>query len=171
MARWLMAAASTIAATAAAAASPTSRQSFSLDGDWKFTLHAPSAAGGALGPAVQAGKIAVPGSWEAQGYGNETIQMNTQVLTGDNAKGARGAVGVYTLAAAPSACDNTAATRVLTVDRGIHRHAIFKVGGKVVGEHIGYLTPFEAPFDCDAEGCDVEIMLDGGRNPASDPLM
>ena len=30
------------------------------------------------------------------------------------------------------------------VDQGIHRHAIFKVGGRVVGEHTGYLTPFEA---------------------------
>jgi hypothetical protein len=42
----------------------------------------PMALGGA-GPGrgeawAQAGKIMVPGSWEAQGYGNETVQMKHQ---------------------------------------------------------------------------------------------
>ena len=67
---------------------------------------------------------------------------------------------------------------MFAIDRGIHRHAIVKVAGKVVGEHVGYLTPFEAVLDHDAvatctssQGCDVEITLDGGRNPQSDGLM
>ena len=75
---------------AAATTPPAARQSFSLDGTWQFSLHSPtpsSDAGGALGPAVQTGPIQVPGSWEAQGFGNETVQMVHQVLTGDNAKG------------------------------------------------------------------------------------
>ena len=29
-------------------------------------------------------------------------------------------------------------TAVFMVDQGIHRHAIFKIAGKVVGEHTGY---------------------------------
>jgi len=28
--------------------------------------------------------------------------------------------------------------------QGIHRHAIFKLAGRTIGEHRGYLTPFEA---------------------------
>ena len=75
---------------APAPAPPAARQSFSLDGTWQFSLHSPtpaSDAGAALGPAVQTGPIQVPGSWEAQGFGNETVQMVHQVLTGDNAKG------------------------------------------------------------------------------------
>ena len=157
------------------------RQSVSLDGTWQFSLYAPSAssdAGGELGPVVQTGTIQVPGSWEAQGYGNETVQMYHQVLTGDNAKGARGAVGVYTLSAKIPPCDDSQAKRVLTVDRGIHRHGIFKVAGRVVGEHMGYLTPFEAELEastvedcCCGSSCDIEVTLDGGRNPAIDPLM
>ena len=55
-------------AAPAAAGGSTLRQSFSLDGTWKFALHAPTAANVGLGPAVQSGSIAVPGSWEAQGY-------------------------------------------------------------------------------------------------------
>ena len=48
--------------------------------------------------------------------------------------GQRGAVGVYTHSTQIPPCDNSEAKRVLTVDMGIHRHAIFKVAGKVVGE-------------------------------------
>ena len=154
------------------------RQAFSLDGTWKFSLHAPSGGGDALGPAVQTGTIQVPGSWEAQGFGNETVQMYHQVITGDNAKGERGAVGVYTLSTEIPPCDDSQAKRVFTVDRGVHRHAIFKVGGKVVGEHMGYLTPFEAELTpstvedcCCGSSCDIEVTLDGGRNPHVDPLM
>ena len=34
-----------------------------------------------------ASTIQVPGAWEAQGFGHETTQMKTQVVTGDNAAG------------------------------------------------------------------------------------
>ena len=40
------------------------------------------------------GVIQVPGSFEAQGFGNETVQMRWQVLTGDRVKGRKGAVGI-----------------------------------------------------------------------------
>eukprot|EP01052_Picozoa_sp_SAG31_P051204 SAG31_NODE_12051_length_974_cov_0.640000_1_plen_183_part_00 len=88
------------AAGAAATAGEFRRQRVSLDGpSWNFALHAPVVgvdASTTLGPVVKRGRIVVPGSWEAQGYGNSTASMRSQVLTGDSAKGSRGAVGVYT---------------------------------------------------------------------------
>ena len=119
---------------------------------------------------------AVQGSWEAQGFGNSTDSMRTQVLTGDSAKGARGAVGVYTVNVTLDECTVDGATVVFTIDRGIHRHALFKIAGKLVGEHRGYLTPFEAVLtgavlkEC-YTSCEIEITLDGGRPPHIDPLM
>jgi len=59
--------------------------------------------------------------------------------------GQRGAVGVYTHSTQIPPCDNSEAKRVLTVDMGIHRHAIFKVAGKVVGEVSVLLEQRSAP--------------------------
>lgn len=70
-----------------------------LDGEWNFSLlgsdaiDVPSGASSTLPYSstptlLQKGTIQVPGSWEAQGYGSETMQMRWQVLTGDNAAGA-----------------------------------------------------------------------------------
>jgi hypothetical protein len=92
-ASWLLGIAGATGVAVTAATTP--RQRVSLDGEWNFSLHAPAAAGALLGP-VQTGTILVPGSWEAQGFGTQTVQMHHQVLTGDNARGQRGAVGVYT---------------------------------------------------------------------------
>eukprot|EP01052_Picozoa_sp_SAG31_P017558 SAG31_NODE_1206_length_9388_cov_7.855420_2_plen_1278_part_00 len=134
----------------------TARQSLSLDGAWNFTLI------GAQGN--QSGSIQVPGSWEAQGFGTETVQMRHQVLTGDNAHGGRGVVGLYTkkVNRADISCP-ARHTAFLMVDQGIHRHAFFKADGKLLGEHRGYLTPFEAELECWSAGCTIEITLDGGR--------
>ena len=142
-----------------------------LDGEWDFALSAPA----------QTGKIMVPGSWEAQGYGNETVQMKHQVLTGDNARGKKGAVGVYSKSVVIEPCDEGGAA-VFMVDRGIHRHALFKIAGKLVGEHTGYLTPFEVELSpsmvedcCCGSSCKIEITLDGDRpcdaGGCSDALM
>jgi len=125
----------------------------------------------------------VPGSWEAQGFGNQTIQMKWQVLTGDRVKGRKGAVGVYKKTVSVPPCAG-GGTPIFTVDQGIHRHAIFKINNKVVGEHTGYLTPFEADISAhvtsdNAAGAsssvEVEITLDGDRpcdaGGCSDSLM
>ena len=53
-----------------------------------------------------------------------------QVLTGDNAKGKQGAVGVYSKSIVLEPC-GAGATAVFMVDRGIHRHALFKIAGKL----------------------------------------
>ena len=55
-------------------------------------------------------------------------------------------------------------------DAVVVSQAVFKVGGKVVGEHRGYMTPFEHVFDaattedcCCGSSCELEITLDGNR--------
>lgn len=142
------------------------RQPVSLDGEWQFALLSGSAGAGDSQVLVQSGTIQVPGAWEAQGYGNETATMRSQVVTGQNT----GAVGVYTKQLTLSPCQAPGAKHVFTVDQGIHRHAVFKIGGKVVGEHTGYMTPFEHVLDaattkdcCCGSTCEVEISLDGNR--------
>jgi hypothetical protein len=167
-----------------AATAPGVRQVVSLDGEWQFQLLAGGdgvcdAIGGHSGCAVsQSGTIQVPGAWEAQGFGNETVTYWNQVVTGQNT----GAVGVYTKKLALSPCQAPGAKPVFMVDQGIHRHAVFKIGGKVVGEHTGYMTPFEHVLDaatteecCCGSSCEVEITLDGNRKcdegGCSDALM
>ena len=55
-----------------------------------------------------------------------------QVLTGDNAHGGRGVVGRYTKKIQPNPCP-TGHTAFFMVDQGIHRHALFKASGKLLG--------------------------------------
>ena len=93
--------------------------------------------------------------------------MRAQVVTGANT----GAVGTYSKKLALPPCKAAGARTVFMIDQGIHRHAIFKIGGKVVGEHTGYMTPFEHVMDdttakaCRGSGgCEVEITLDGNRH-------
>ena len=148
------------------------REVVSLDGEWQFALQQPAPDG------PQSGTIQVPGSWGAQGYGNETTAMRTQVVTGLNT----GAVGTYTKHVALPPCSAPGAKTVFMVDQGIHRHAIFKIGGSVVGEHVGYMTPYEHVLDTataagcrGGSGCEIEITLDGNRacdkGGCSDALM
>ena len=76
-----------------AATAPAVRQVVSLDGEWQFELLAGD-------NVTQRGTIQVPGAWEAQGYGTETVTYRSQVVTGQNT----GAVGVYTKKLVLSPC-------------------------------------------------------------------
>jgi len=142
---------------------PHNRRAFVLDGEWGFNLSEPA----------MSGKIIVPGAWEAQGYGTDAARMRWQVLTGDEAwaQGKLGAYGIYSKKAHPVCAAGERA--ILIVDGWIHRHAVFKIDGRVVGEHLGYLTPFEVDVTAEAEDgeIDIEITLDGGRNTTLDGLM
>ena len=82
------------------------RDTICLDGQWDFALSD-----------NHVGTINVPGSWEAQGFGNETVQMRTQVLTGDRTHTTKGAVGVYTKSVQVPACTVAGAKSMLMVDQ------------------------------------------------------
>lgn len=111
---------------------------------------------------------------QAQGFGSETKQMRWQVITGDNAKGLPGAIGVYRKLLPNISCPASAPQAVLCVDHGIHRSANFSIDDAFLGSHVGYLTPFEADITPhigpDASPM-LTVVLNGGRDPASDPLM
>ena len=105
-------------AVAAAVETASGRQSVLLDGaDWNFQLHEAQLADADAGAANQSGTIGVPGCWEAQGFGKQTVQMNHQVTTGDNAGGKQGAVGVYSKTVSLAPCSVKGARAVLTVDQ------------------------------------------------------
>ena len=84
------------------------------------------------------------------------------MLTGDNARGGRGVAGIYTKTVKPPPCP-AGHTPFFTVDQGIHRHALFRANGRLLGEHTGYLTPFEADLTGCSPSCTLEVTLDGGR--------
>ena len=79
---------------------------------WQFSLVQPPPGGG-----TQTGSILVPGAWEAQGYGNETATMRTQVVTGGN----MGAVGTYSRKLTLAPCSTPGANTIFMVDQGVHR--------------------------------------------------
>jgi hypothetical protein len=137
------ASAAVVVALAAAAASPRAshamaRKSLSLDGaGWTLTLDPADPATARIKAAggKTSGPIVVPGAWEAQGFGEDTPTMKNQYI----------GVGTYTrnvsipeaFASPPAGCS------VWLVVERIQRAAKFSVGDKLIGQHMGYLSPFE----------------------------
>jgi hypothetical protein len=137
------ASAAVVVALAAAAASPRAshamaRESLSLDGaGWTLTLDPADPATARIKAAggKTSGPIVVPGAWEAQGFGEDTPTMKNQYI----------GVGTYTrnvsipeaFASPPAGCS------VWLVVERIQRAAKFSVGDKLIGQHMGYLSPFE----------------------------
>ena len=91
--------------------------------------------------------------------------------------GHHGQFGIYTRTEVLPRCP-AGDQPVFAVDRGIHRHASFRIAGRAAGSHLGYLTPFEHELDpATAEacgtgvGCEIEITMDGDRNDQIDGLI
>eukprot|EP01043_Picozoa_sp_COSAG02_P000941 COSAG02_NODE_19_length_53976_cov_37.338512_23_plen_294_part_00 len=112
--------------------------SLSLDGvGWTLTLDAADPATRRIKAAGNktTGPIVVPGAWEAQGFGEETPTMNNQYI----------GVGTYSrnISLPPSFVSPPPGTSVWLVVERIQRAATVTVGGAVIGQHTGYLSPFE----------------------------
>jgi beta-galactosidase/beta-glucuronidase len=141
--------AKTLLATVAAAgqllvATSQSRESLSLDGSgWILTLDPshPTTRRLAARGAKTSGGITVPGAWEAQGFGDETVQMKHQYI---------GAATYSRTVRLPSGFGVGPGRTVWLVVERIQRAASVRAGGSggggrgvVVGAHIGYLSPLE----------------------------
>ena len=135
----------------AASAPVQGRETLTLDGEWAFGLDREDAgeAGAWFGPEKALdGVIHVPGAWDAQGYGDETERLHHHFI---------GKGWYKRTAAIPAAWKGS---KVFLRFGGVHRYAKVWVNGQFLGEHIGYLSPFE--FDVTslaAPGSEIRIAV------------
>lgn len=128
------------AAASATSATASGREALSLDGGgWTLTLDPGNPATARLRAAGRKtnGPITVPGAWEAQGFGEETTQMEHQYI---------GAAVYARTVALPAGFGGGPGATVWLVAERIQRAAKVTAGSGpavVVGEHIGYLSPLE----------------------------
>lgn len=105
-----------------------------MDGAWPFRMD-PDNVGEAqkwFGPETSfTDSIQVPGCWDAQGFGAETDKLRHQFL---------GKAWYKRQVDVPA---DWAGKRVYLRISAVHRYASVWVNGKFLGEHIGYLSPFE----------------------------
>ncbi len=110
------------------------RPTASLDGPWSFQMdpkHVGEAEQWFSAPVAFTDSIQVPGAWEAQGFGAETEKLHHHFI----------GKGWYKREVSVPA--DWAGKRVFLCIGGVHRYADLWVNGKVLGEHIGCLSPFE----------------------------
>jgi hypothetical protein len=110
------------------------RPQLDLDGAWSFRMDAENqgeAESWFQPQAVFEDSVIVPGAWDAQGKGGETDKLHHQFL---------GKAWYKRQVEAPAAW---AGRRIFLCFTGIHRYATVWVNGTRLGDHIGYLSPFE----------------------------
>lgn len=110
------------------------RATFSLDGAWEFQLDPErqgEANGWASGEEAFSGRVGVPGAWDAQGFGEETDKLRHQFI----------GVGWYRKVVDIPAHWN--GRRIFLCLANVHRYSKTWVNGVYLGEHVGYLSPFE----------------------------
>lgn len=110
------------------------RPTLSLDGQWQFQLD-PQETGvksGWHGSEVPfADRIVVPGAWDAQGFGEPTDKLRHNHV---------GKAWYKRTVAIPA---EWAGRRIFVCVGGVHRYADMYLNGRHLGEHVGYLSPFE----------------------------
>jgi beta-galactosidase len=119
---------------AIAAQTAPGRAALSLDGEWEFQLDREKngeAAGWNAGDQAFSGRIQVPGAWDAQGFGDETDKLRHQFI----------GTGWYRRVLDVPA--DWEGQRLFLCIANVHRYAKTWVNGAYLGEHIGYLSPFE----------------------------
>ncbi len=137
--------------TVAMAALGEGRPIVSLDGAWSFRMD-PQNVGETeqwFSPAVDfQDSIQVPGAWEAQGFGASTEKLRHHFI----------GKGWYKRQIDIPA--DWQGKRVFLCFGGVHRYGAVWVNDKFLGEHIGYLSPFEFDItDCAAPGTSAMIAV------------
>ena len=149
----------------ASAAAAADRAVASLDGPWRFRMD-PENVGETEGwfrpEAAFDAAIQVPGAWEAQGFGGETEKLRHHFL----------GKGWYRR---PALVPETwAGQRIFLCVGGVHRYAKVWVNGHYLGEHIGYLSPFEYDVTAHVEpgaSADVCVCVDSVQRWDIDTLI
>jgi len=153
-----------IAASSAWAAMPAGRAAASLDGAWQFRMDPKEEgeAGRWFEPqAAFKDKIEVPGAWDAQGFGGETAKVWHNFV----------GKGWYRREA--SLPEGWQGKRIFLTVGGVHRYAKVWVNGALLGEHIGYLSPFEYEITKHAapgQAATIAICVDSKQRWDVDPL-
>ena len=133
---WLAAGAGLVPALSVLAAQPATqvRPTLSLDGTWQFRAD-PADRGEKeewfRGKTTFDRTIRVPGAWGAQGVGEPTDKVRHHYV---------GKAWYLRRVTVPPAW---AQKRVILTVGGVHRYATVYVNGRRLGEHVGYLSPFE----------------------------
>ncbi|MBM4038757.1 MAG: hypothetical protein FJ290_09600 [Planctomycetes bacterium] len=161
---WNLASGIPLLLSLAAAAFAAGRPTISLDGAWQFRVD-PNDAGekeqwfDAKAPFKDT--IQVPGAWDAQGFGAETPKLRHNFV----GKGwYRRQVNI------PAEWKGK---RLFLTIGGIHRYAKVWVNGSCLGEHIGYLSPFEREITQHAkpgEAATIAICVDSKQRWDVDTL-
>lgn len=106
--------------------------------------------------------VQVPGAWDAQGKGAETDKLRHQFL---------GKAWYKRQVTIP---DSFAGRRIFLCFSGIHRSAVVWVNGTRLGDHIGYLSPFEfdiTPYAQPGSQMDITVRVDSVQNWDIDALI
>ena len=155
-------------ASASAPHPAAARQTHSLDGAaWHLTLDPadPATVRIKLQNGKTAGPVTVPGAWENQGFGEATTTMKHQYI----------GVGTYqcTVAVPPAFASPPAGSTVWLVVERIQRAAKISVGTAVIGQHMGYLSPFEGDVTSHIKDgkLDLTIEVNATRHKGVDGLM
>lgn len=152
-------------ACAGFAAPETPRHTTSLDGQWSFQLDPDS-----VGQQEQwyndaqklSGMIAVPGAWDAQGYGPETDKMRHNFI----------GKGWYKRTVDTPALDEN--QRLYLRFGGVYRAVRVWVNGREAGYHLGYVSQFEldvTPFVRPGQPASIALEVNSQQQTDVDPLM
>jgi beta-galactosidase len=157
------ASAAPVVAAATDGAGMNLRKTMNLDGHWDFAadpeeagqqhrwfapdVPLPVKARPGYAPRVN-GKILVPGIWDNQGYGTETEKARHNFV---------GKAWYKRQITVPS---DWAGRRLFLRITGAHRYAKVWVGSQCLGEHVGYLSPFECEItDCVKAGQPATVTI------------
>jgi beta-galactosidase len=141
------------------------REALSADGTWGFRLD-PGNVGEAEAwfsdQVTFEDTIQVPGAWDAQGFGDETDKLHHNFI----------GKGWYKRDVTIPA--SWQGRHVFVCIGGVHRYAKVWVNGALLGEHIGYLSPFEydiTPHVIPGKSAAITICVDSEQRWDIDTLL
>ncbi len=171
-----------------ASAEPGNRSTLDLCGEWQFRVDPEDVGVGEQwyqGNREFPRQLRVPGAWNAQGVQFETKEQLERYLAKPSSANLPGLGNesnkLFHVYPGPAwyrrvvrIPDSWQAKTVWLKFGGVHRNADVWIGGKHVGNHVGYVVPFEfdvTEFVSAGKEATITLRVDARRNPATDPLL